>query len=172
MAQQVNAVQPTIKFHAISCTAHNKLCKAQEISGYPTVKLYKEGSYTPIKVERFNTLNVETILTELGFDAEEVQTSTSKTKSLRVKPPGKQNKPSKLARVVPFRNHEVSDAWHDAAMSFEFALTHSIYMSNGAMPEKEKKAFYDWLDLLSKTLPPQMDRVHQIIKHILGEFVK
>ncbi|KAL3777648.1 hypothetical protein HJC23_005514, partial [Cyclotella cryptica] len=199
MANAVYAKQPKIKFHAVSCVAHSKLCKSQNVSGYPTVKLFREGSYIPIPVEHFNSLDAETILAELGFDSEGVQIDTGTIKSIRVRPPGKQNemetkpqnirtdkvdarkknskiasishKPdsdTKLARVIPFRPHEVSDAWHDAATSFEFALKYSIYMSNGPMPEKEKKAFFEWLDLLSKSLPPQMDRTRQIVKHIIA----
>lgn len=202
MANDVFAKQPKIKFHAVSCVAHSELCKTQDVSGYPTVKLFKEGSYVPIPVEHFSTLDAGTILTKLGFGTEGVQIDTGKIKSIRVRPPGKQNeeqtKPhniqtynvdtrnphtkialrshipdseTKTARAIPFRPHEVSDAWHDAATSFEFALKYSIYMSNGPMPEKEKKAFIEWLDLLSKALPPQMNRTRQIIKHILGEFL-
>jgi hypothetical protein len=202
MANDVYAKQPKIKFHAVSCVAHSKLCKTQDVSGYPTVKLFKEGSYIPIPVENLHSLDTETILTKLGFDSDGVQIDTGKIKSIRVRPPGKQskmqtnpesiradkvnarnpnseiaprsNKPdseTKVARVVPFRPHEVSDAWHDAATSFEFALKYSIYMTNGPMPEQVKKAFFEWLDLLSKALPPQMDRTRQIIKHILGEFL-
>ncbi|KAL7477182.1 hypothetical protein ACHAW6_002990 [Cyclotella cf. meneghiniana] len=202
MAKDVCAKQPKIKFHAVSCVAHSKLCKTQGVSGYPTLKLFKEGSYIPIPVENFNSLDAEMILTKLGFDRDGVQIDTGKITSIRVRPPGKQNKmqtkpqnirtnkvdaqkpnsdiahispkpdsETKIARVVPFQPHEVSDAWHDAATSFEFALKHSIYMSNGPMPEKVKTAFFEWLDLLSKALPPQMDRTRQIIKHILGAFL-
>lgn len=202
MAKDVCAKQPKIKFHAVSCVAHSKLCKTQGVSGYPTLKLFKEGSYIPIPVENLHSLDAEMILTKLGFDRDGVQIDTGKITSIRVRPPGKQNKmqtkpqnirtnkvdaqkpnsdiahispkpdsETKIARVVPFQPHEVSDAWHDAATSFEFALKHSIYMSNGPMPEKVKTAFFEWLDLLSKALPPQMDRTRQIIKHILGAFL-
>jgi hypothetical protein len=202
MAKEVYAKQPKIKFHVVSCVAHNKLCKTQNVNGYPTVKFYKEGSYLPEEQENFNSINAETILTKLGFDSEGKQIAFNKIHSVRVKPPSKRNevhatfkpkkairgetpnkpepkvvpkpvepKPApKIARVVPFHTYEVSDAWHDAATSFEFSLKYNIYMSNGRMPKKQQDAFFDWLELLADTLPPQMNRTLDIIKHLLGEF--
>jgi hypothetical protein len=43
-------------------------------------------------------------------------------------------------------------------------------MSNGRMPKKQQDAFLDWLELLADTLPPQMNRTLDIVKHLLGEF--
>ena len=186
MAKEIHAEQPKIQFHAVSCVAHNKICKAQSIDGYPTVKLFKEGSYISEKHEIFSLLNTKTILTTLGFDSEAKQTSFDKINSIHVDPQSErkggkktirgesQNKPeleTNIARLVPFHSHEVVDAWHDAATSFEFSLKYNIYMTNGKMSKKEQNAFLDWLELLADTLPPQMSRTLAIIKHLLGELV-
>lgn len=203
MAKEVHAKQPKIAFHAVSCVAHNKLCKSQNIHGYPTVMLYREGSYLPEEHENFNSIKVEAILEKLGFDSEGKQTSFDKVKSVRVKAPTQrkvklktkeesqqlraerehkaepkvdskpvESKPNKIARVVPFQTHEVSDAWHDAATSFEFSLKYNIYMTNGHMPRKEQDAFLDWLELLADVLPPQMKRTHELIQHLIDNFTR
>ena len=206
MAKKIYAKQPKIKFHAVSCVAHNKLCKTQDVDGYPTIKLFKEGSYIPEEHENFSSLTEETIFEKLGFDSEGKQLLTGKVHSVRVPPPSKrkeqqikpkskeqttmknirgeshhklkiepkpiETKPDKIARVVPFHTHEASDAWHDAATSFEFSLKYNMYMANGPMPKKEQDAFLDWLELLQDTLPPQMNRTLELIKHLLGEYVQ
>jgi thiol oxidase len=199
MAKEIHAKQPKIAFHAVSCVAHHKLCKTQNVDGYPTVMLYKEGSYMAVE-EEFDRANADSILEKLGFDSEGKQTSTGKVKSIRVKPPVKrhvtlkpkgatkkslrneevhkekpkpvESKPAKIARVVPFHTHEVSDAWHDAATSFEFSLKYNIYMSNGHMPRKQQDAFLDWLELLVDVLPPQMNRTLDLIKHLIDNFTR
>mmetsp|Transcript_19927 Transcript_19927/g.40071 ORF Transcript_19927/g.40071 Transcript_19927/m.40071 type:complete len:291 (-) Transcript_19927:85-957(-) len=43
-------------------------------------------------------------------------------------------------------------------------------MSNGPLSPEEEKAFRDWLELLSKTLPIQMKRTHDIIHLLLKNF--
>ena len=205
MAKKIYSKQPKIEFHAVSCVAHNKLCKTQKVDGYPTIMLFKEGSYVPEEHENFSSLTAEIIFEKLGFDREGKQLLTGKVHSVRVPPPSKRKeqqikakpkeesnsknirgesrdksktepkpneaKPDKIARVVPFHTHEASDAWHDAATSFEFSLKYNMYMANGPMSKKDQDAFLDWLELLQDTLPPQMNRTLEIIKHLLGEYV-
>ena len=43
-------------------------------------------------------------------------------------------------------------------------------MTNGPMSSEEKTAFREWLELLSKTLPVQMGRTHEIINILLENF--
>ena len=200
MAKEVHSKQPNIRFHAVSCVAHNKLCKTQKVDGYPTVMFFKEGSYIPEESENFNRLNANTILSKLGFDENGKQTTVGKVQSIRVKAPRErkvvhlktkeekeklraksqnksepteekpvEQKPDEHARVVPFHVREVSDAWHDAATSFEFSLKYNLYMSNGPMPKKDQDALLDWLELLADTLPPQMDRTNSLVKHLIGK---
>ena len=45
LAKAVTAKHPDIEFHAVSCTAHTQLCREQNVNGYPTLKLFREGSY-------------------------------------------------------------------------------------------------------------------------------
>ena len=83
----------------------------------------------------------------------------------------KKNEIANITRVVPFRPNDVHDLWSDAALLFEFTLRNSMYVENGPLdPKGRVKAFREWLILLSKTLPPQMDCTLDIIHAILSDF--
>jgi len=129
----VIAREPSIEFHAISCVAHPELCKSQNVSSYPTLRFFREGSYEKIDAKT-NTLNADAILNGLGFtdrnhDVDGHVTVDKKT----------------IARVVPFRAHDVHDAWTDAALSFQFALKTGIFMTNGPLGGEEASALKEWL---------------------------
>lgn len=76
----------------------------------------------------------------------------------------------KPARIIPFHDHDIHDAWYDASLSFEFALQHAIYIENGPLASEKSTTFKQWLELLSKTLPQQMTRTHDIINAILQNY--
>ena len=44
-AAEVSATHPEVQFHAVSCVAHGALCRDQNVTGYPTVRVYRGGSY-------------------------------------------------------------------------------------------------------------------------------
>ena len=167
--------QPSIKFYAVSCTAHKDLCKEQKVNSYPKVKLFKEGSYEPIQGGVLITK--DTILKDLGFaeggdsDGGSDGKNSGAKKKLRKADnistkSGADHKEKEKVRVIPFRERDVHDAWSDASTSFEFALKNGIYMENGPLATEKSKAFRDWLELLSETLPSQMVRTHDIIAAI------
>jgi len=133
----------------------------QGIQSIPSVKALKEDSYDVKKI-KLGEVDVEHFSRELRFSNDSVE-KTKKNES-------KHDNVHEIARVIPFRLHDVHDAWSDAALSFEFALKTGIHMSNGPLSPEEEKAFRDWLELLSKTLPIQMKRTHDIIHLLLKNF--
>eukprot|EP00571_Detonula_confervacea_P010571 CAMPEP_0172305988 /NCGR_PEP_ID=MMETSP1058-20130122/7169_1 /TAXON_ID=83371 /ORGANISM="Detonula confervacea, Strain CCMP 353" /LENGTH=462 /DNA_ID=CAMNT_0013017755 /DNA_START=241 /DNA_END=1626 /DNA_ORIENTATION=+ len=174
LATEVMQVQPSIKFYAVSCVAHHDICKAHKINSYPVIKFFKEGSYESTKGGVNN--GASSVLKELGFEggAAAVAVGGGETDKLRKadKSPNHtdSNNDKEIARVVPFRDHDVHDAWWDASVSFEFALKNGIYMENGSLPQEKQEALREWLELLSKSLPSQMGRTHDIINAILKNF--
>ncbi|KAL7469600.1 hypothetical protein ACHAXS_009845 [Conticribra weissflogii] len=163
MAKEIHAVHPNIEFHAISCVAHHDICKEQGIRSFPTVKVLKEDSYD-FKEIKLGEVDAEHILRALGFSNDSVEKAKKNA--------SKKENVHEIARVIPFRLHDVHDAWSDAALSFEFSLKTGIHMSNGPLSPEEETAFRDWLELLSKTLPIQMKRTHDIINLLLENFSK
>lgn len=158
LARKVIAREPSVEFHAISCVAHPGLCKSQNISSYPTLRLFREGSYEKIDAKT-NTLNVDEIFNGLGFTDRHFDKDGHITVDKKT-----------IARVVPFRSHDVHDAWTDAALSFLFALKNGIFMTNGPLGSKEANALKEWLLLLSKSLPHQMNRTHDLIDSVLKNY--
>ena len=179
LSQEVTAIQPTIKFYAISCVAHKQLCKDQEIRSYPTIKLFKKNSFDVIKGKGTGN-NVDSVLNDLGFvnngsgDLEEKKGETfpSERKEAKANKKLKNNKQQEkaVARIIPFQEHDIHDAWYDATLSFEFALSHAIYIENGPLSSEKQNTFKEWLELLSNTLPIQMKRTHTIIDGILDNW--
>jgi hypothetical protein len=169
LANEVNAIEPSIIFHAVSCVPHHVLCEAQNITSYPMIKLYKEGSYDG-QICKQAKLNVKTILTELGFNNGNGNINETGDVEANSQKQRKTGKKEVVARVVPFQVYDVHDAWADAALSFEFALHNSIYVENGPLNGTKSEAFHEWVTLLSNTLPPQMTRTHEILNSLIINF--
>lgn len=173
LAEAVYAIQPSIVFHAVSCVAHRELCKVQNVTAYPMIKLYREGSYEARQGKKGN--DVKTILKELGFDdggvsgGDGVGSANAESSRKLEETRGEEKTLTKEsdARVVPFQINDVHYAWTDAALSFEFALRNSIYVENGPLNATKSRALREWLTLLSTTLPPQMTRTNEIIDTLL-----
>mmetsp|Transcript_28864 Transcript_28864/g.45460 ORF Transcript_28864/g.45460 Transcript_28864/m.45460 type:complete len:516 (-) Transcript_28864:910-2457(-) len=161
LAKAVTAKHPEIEFHAVSCTAHNELCNEQNINSYPTLKLFREGSYDALDF-KVKDAKVKNVLFRLGFDVSEKSESQNNHED--------QSDKKEIARVVPFRMHDVHDAWNDAALSFEFALKTGIFMTNGPLSKEESSSFRKWLELLTKSLPIQMAKTHDIVTMLLANF--
>ena len=161
--------------------AHKQLCIDQEIKSYPTIKLYKKGSFDGIKGKGTGN-NVDSVLQDLGFvnsgDLEEKNkgetfpSERKKEAKANKKLKNKNNKQQEkvAVRIIPFHEHDIHDAWHDASLSFEFALLHGIYIENGSLSSEKQNTFKEWLELLSNTLPIQMKRTHTIINGILDNW--
>lgn len=172
LATEVRNLQPSITFHAVSCVAHRAICKAQHVNSYPQIKFFKEGSYEATK-GGVNS-DASTILKELGFEggSDRMLRKVDKKSDIPSKHTESKKDNNGIARVVPFRDHDVHDSWWDASVSFEFALKNAIYMENGSLPSEKQTAFRDWLELLSNSLPAQMGRTHNIITALLENFSK
>lgn len=182
LAGEVTKLQPSVKFYAVSCVAHRDVCKAQEVKGYPTIKIYKGGSYEPAAGSVRN--DAEAVLRELGLGGGGGDNKGGKKESKGNIRSGQNVSSSAVdggsgamsasekekARVVPFREHDVRDAWSDASTSFEFALRNGIYMENGPLSPEKSSALRDWLELLSKSLPGEMNRTHDVINSILADY--
>jgi len=172
LASEVTTSHPAIKFYAVSCVAHKDLCKAQKVKSYPTLKFFREGSYN-VTTHGGVRYDANAILTALGFEGGAGVGDGDETNKIAKSSGDHKSKNDKeIARVVPFRVHDVHDAWSDAALSFEFALKNGIYMENGPLPQEKSLAFREWLELLSKSLPSQMGRTHDIINALLKHFDK
>ena len=147
---------PEIQFYGVSCTIHTKLCKKQEIRGYPTVKLFPPGATDvgkelkrPITAKRIKDLLDSLNVQEPVTDEKPLSTIKQENQDLN------QNiddakKARKIEEVKPFQWVDRNDVFHDALASFEFALKNSIFMTNDALDIDKRRTLHDWLTIIGQ----------------------
>ena len=141
-----------VETFAVSCVPHRKICRENKIQGYPTIVFYPPNSINGTKVkywdihphEIFNEL-MGVSATDLGDKVEDIDSSSSISDHKHDNNNLKQN-PYFLSRS----RHET---FHDAHLSFDFAMKTAIYVSTGPLPEKPKATLKKFLGLMRKTVP-------------------
>ena len=167
MARDVQATEEgkNVQFHAISCTVHKDICKQEGIRGYPSVKFYRNGNSTGFISGRGGRFfKVDEVFAELGI------ARRSGSESAAVKPVQKVKEPTsaEIAAKAHIRTH--AELFSDAAVSFNFALHHSIYTLHGPLDTDAKNALRKWLALLHRALPPEMKATHKQIDALQKNF--
>ena len=167
LARDVQATEEgkNVQFRAISCTVHKDICKQEGIRGYPTVKLYRAGNSTgSIPGRGGKNFKVDEVLSELGIPRR------GGSGSAAGKPVQKAKEPTaaEIAAKSHIRTH--AELFSDAAVSFNFALHHSIYTLHGPLDTDAKNALRKWLALLHQTLPPEMKGTHKQIDALQMNF--
>ncbi len=166
IAREVNRVAP-LEFYAVSCTEYKKICQNQKVQGYPTVKYFgktAEPVVLPHDVTAENILH--DYLKVEGYEAGE-ETENIKN-SLR----GKVKELAKAtAKKITFQKESKNKiirnlVFHDASLSFDFALRNGIFMTNDALDKTKSKAFKRWLELLRKAVPGNMKTVRDDVESI------
>ena len=155
-----------VAFHAVSCTVNSQICKTEGVRGYPTIKFYAAGNSTGTVPGRGgNNFNVDQVLSQLGISREGGGKSISRGEPvLRKKEP--------TAAEIAAKSHIRTqiELYNDAALSFNFALHHSIYTLHGPLEPDAKMSFRKWLALLQRTLPLAMGPTHKQISALLTHF--
>lgn len=148
----------------MSCTVNRKLCKHQDIKGYPTVKVIPAGSNNATVTKYFDLHPFE-VLRDIGFEVDMVDTEIQSADSKEE--PGKAKKAVLALPDRPKRTK--ADIFADAYRSFHFAMKTGVFMTNGALEEKPKETLRNWLELLQDTLPPTW-KIHPLIRKLIEEF--
>lgn len=145
MKKIADQVEVDIEIHAISCTAHHDLCRKQDVHSFPTILLFPAHQTNATRVDYYS-LHPFFILQQLGIQVDQ---------TTKVPVPGSASKST--AVVVTKKNKVIrtkKDLFNDAFLSFDFAMRNSVFMSNGALLNKPRKALHEWTMLLAKALPP------------------
>lgn len=165
MSQKLHAVVETF---AVSCVPQAKICKDKKIHGYPTVIFYPPYSIEGKKLKFFD-LHPQEIFrmagvstgTEAINDNAVVVTQQYPSKSFQ-----KQNKIS----PTPYFMHQSSiETFHDAHVSFDFAMKTAIFTQTGPLPEKPKKALRDFLLAMKRTVPITSS-LQPLVRDLLDNF--
>lgn len=105
------------------------------------------------------------VLTGLGVqvDTMKLEVAVKKESKRSPKTLSKQKeKPEEYTRTK-------TDIYDDAHLSFDFNLRHGVFTSLNPLTNSTKDALFDWLNLLSRTLPPAW-KVHSVISVLLENF--
>lgn len=149
IARNVNKVR-RLAFYAVPCPIHGKICKDQEIHGYPTVKFFPGGSAEGVVLK--HSISARDILIDhLHVDQEEVQSKLSEPNNLR-----KVKNSMKLVASQKTHSSSNHDVFRDATLSFEYALKSSVFATSDVLDKTQASVLQKWLNLVGKSVPVEM----------------
>jgi hypothetical protein len=159
--------------YAVSCVPHKKACRANDIHGYPKIKLFLPGEMEGELIEH-SALHPFEVLKRLGKDTSLAAKLTPKDED--------ESEVSKEVESLLFSGSDSSfwipkakaDIYNDAYLSFDFAMRHSVYVGKGPLSEEAKLAMTDWLEMLQDVLPPTwrlQPMVAEIFQKVEGALV-
>ena len=168
-----------IEYHAISCVPNTKLCKNQNVKGYPHVKYYEAGS-TEGKVIKHFELHPLTMLRLFGIPTTPgggggtqqlphaaIADSGSLNNNYLKQPSNGQlssgNPPYFMDRISQ------NELFHDAHLSFDFTMRTAIYATSESLEGDRKQTLKDFLVLLQRTLPPASN-MQPVVDELLQRF--
>lgn len=160
IAQQIilNGVSDNVKFYAVSCKVHHKLCRQFPIRSYPTILAIRSGTNaTNGATTMEHNLNLESFL--------EVLNKTTTATAFRN--PKARNTETSITRLryegdEPFASNQHL-IFQDAATSFYFTLTNGIFMEVGPLNHEKREAFRHFLTVLQYTLPSENSSMGQLL---------
>ena len=167
-----------IPFYAVSCTAHPKICQDIKVPGYPRVKLFKPGNATPVgdaypPIHPFELLHKLGIQTDPMDDLEEDDNEQSQSRTSFFQTPSKQLHQRQQQKHHHHHHHRTkSQIFSDAYLSFDFALRHGVYMTEGDGPltdRRVKRALRQFLLYLQKATPIAW-KLQQVVSALLQNF--
>ena len=156
----------TIETFAISCVPQAKICRDKEIHGYPSIFFYPPYSTNGTKLKPFN-LNPKDIFKMVEMPT--VKKMTDKETGARIHQNSKNiDKDIKIQSKPYFIDRSRSETFHDAHLSFDFAMKTAIFTQTGPLPEKPRKALRKFLLAMKKTLPSNSSMqpvVHELLRN-------
>jgi hypothetical protein len=158
---------PPIQFYAVSCTVNKKLCRAQDISGYPKIKLFAANAHgNATKNVLYWKLHVFDVLDALNIHVKHLPVvDTAAFDAVTIGDSGNSNKKKKDGTEVRTKQ-EVFD---DAFLSFDFNMRNGIYVREGPLTNQTRAALKSWLTLVKKTIPVVWE-LHAVVNALLNEF--
>lgn len=140
----------TVETFAISCTPQAQICSDNDIHGYPTVMFYPPHSINGTKVP-YNALNAEGVFQLAGISTQKVDKKADTVIQHRISE--KHAKDNNIPPKSYFMDRSSAEAFHDAHISFDFAMKTAIFTQTGPLPENPKIALQEFLFAMKKTLP-------------------
>eukprot|EP00531_Pseudo-nitzschia_arenysensis_P001641 CAMPEP_0116137530 /NCGR_PEP_ID=MMETSP0329-20121206/12294_1 /TAXON_ID=697910 /ORGANISM="Pseudo-nitzschia arenysensis, Strain B593" /LENGTH=526 /DNA_ID=CAMNT_0003632445 /DNA_START=44 /DNA_END=1624 /DNA_ORIENTATION=- len=153
----------TVETFAVSCVPQHTICKDKGIHGFPTLMFYPPYSIEGTKINQFK-LNAEEI-----FKMAAGSTTAQEGKSEMKQYSSQKSDEQKSTTSSYFASRKRSEAFHDAHLSFDFAMKTAIFTQNGPLPEKPKEALREFLFAMDKTLPSNSS-MQTVVRNLLENF--
>ena len=155
-----------INFYAVSCVAHDPVCKNQGVHGYPSIHAYPAGvingtKFSGWEVHPFRLLTAMGIELPEGFEIDLREDSAKEI--------SKDVKSSSSKGYVPRRVRDKKELYADAFLSFDFGLRQGVFMNTEVLSNSTKDALREWLVLLQDSLPPVW-KIQGMIRAITKDF--
>lgn len=138
-----------VETFAISCVPFKKLCTDREIHGFPTIFFFPAYSINGTKI-KYGDLHPHDVFQMTGVS--HVKLSDDAVAS-SISISDKQHDIHHLQRTPYFAYRSRHESFHDAHLSFDFALKTAIYQMAGPLPEKPKETLKKFLGVMQKTVP-------------------
>jgi len=154
-----------VETFAISCVPFKKLCSDREIHGYPTIVFFPANSINGTKI-KYGDLHPHEVfqmtrVSHVKLDDDTVVSSISIS--------DKKNGNHNLQWTPYFTYRSRHESFHDAHLSFDFALKTAIYQMTGPLPEKPKETLKKFLGVMQKTVPIS-STMQPVIRDLLLDF--
>jgi Erv1 / Alr family len=156
-------------FYAVSCVPNKRLCKQEEIRGYPTLKVFKAGSNNGTITKYFD-IHPFQVLREVGIQVDVVDTKEDNHPAIEERHLKNGNSAKQFVlNLADAPKRTKAEIFADAYLSFHFAMKTGVYMANGPLPNNTVPVLRNWLELLQNTLPPTWN-IHPLITRLLERF--
>lgn len=171
MSQKFHA---TVETFAVSCVPQKKICKDNKIHGYPTMMFYPPNSINGTKMKYFD-LHPNEIFQMAGVSAAAAAATATEIGDKNVvalPPPSRSDKHDKhdnISLKPHFMHRTNSETFHDAHLSFDFAMKTAVFTQTGPLPEKPKKALENFLFAMKKTMPITSS-LQPVVRDLLTNF--
>jgi thiol-disulfide isomerase/thioredoxin len=150
-----------IEFHAVSCSAHHRLCKASSIQGYPIVRTYRKGTADYHEVRRFTP---QAMAAAFGIQLEKIYSSSNN--EFQDVDHYDEDVYDVLGAAMDAYRRTKKDVFHDACVSLLFALQFDVNVDGYDETKEERlQAFTKWVNLLYWSLPSSW-KVNTLINDI------
>mmetsp|Transcript_14891 Transcript_14891/g.24400 ORF Transcript_14891/g.24400 Transcript_14891/m.24400 type:complete len:803 (+) Transcript_14891:59-2467(+) len=170
-----------VEFHAVSCDVYWRICSTYGVDGFPTIIGWKKGdSFEKAGIvlnddeEIHPDLIGEMLELDLANEAVEVYEWEFETEKERIDYEKEQAKKAKKAAMKKtswhqYTPHTHNDRYHNAALSFAFAVKTQLFQTltaDGKMEPKRKNAMVDFLNLMEWATPPSWNLRTGFVKEL------
>jgi hypothetical protein len=141
-----------IDTYAVSCVPHKSVCTGEDVSSYPKIKLYLDGSTQGTFINYWE-LHPFQILRSIGFEVDMPEEDFDVSSEEAIDPNGDVDRKDGTSEAH-FLPRTKKDIYNDAYLSFDFAMKNAIFIGEGPLTNSTREAFENFMYLAQATLPP------------------